>query len=92
MKVIVTGTPLPLLTQPFSLTSSTTGASGVLGSAVYSAFKWAHYDVLGLAHSRPSGDLKAIDLLDQQAVETLFQEFKPDCVYIASHQAHTCRI
>ncbi|KAI0792470.1 NAD(P)-binding protein [Abortiporus biennis] len=57
-----------------------TGASGVLGSAVYLAFKGAGHSVLGLAHSRPSNELKKLDLLDEATVEHVFAEFKPDWV------------
>ena len=56
-----------------------TGASGVLGTAVYDAFKAAGYDTLGLAHSRPTGDLKTLDLLDTEATEELLTVFKPSC-------------
>lgn len=57
-----------------------TGASGILGTAVYDAFKGAGYEVLGLAHSRPKGDLVKLNLLDNTAVETAFGDFKPDCM------------
>ena len=57
----------------------TTGASGVLGTAVFNAFKSAQHDVLGLAHSRTQGDLKKLDLLDDLSVDKLFSEFRPNC-------------
>ncbi|KAI0947777.1 hypothetical protein AcW1_009452 [Taiwanofungus camphoratus] len=57
-----------------------TGASGVLGSAVYAAFKYAGHTVLGLAHSRPTDELKKLDLLDSAEVERVFSEYKPDWV------------
>ncbi|EPQ52149.1 NAD P-binding protein [Gloeophyllum trabeum ATCC 11539] len=57
-----------------------TGASGLLGSAVYNAFKQAGHDVLGLAHSRATGDLKKVDLTDKGQVEAVFREFKPNWV------------
>ncbi|KZT71892.1 NAD(P)-binding protein [Daedalea quercina L-15889] len=57
-----------------------TGASGVLGSAVYKAYKAAGHDVLGLANSRPAGELKKLDLLDSAEVESVFMEFKPNWV------------
>lgn len=56
-----------------------TGASGILGTAVYDAFKSAGHAVLGLAHSRPTPELKSLDLLDGGATEKVFTEFKPDC-------------
>lgn len=60
--------------------SQTTGASGVLGSAVYAAFKASQDNVvLGLAHSRPKDDLKVVDLLNEYDTEALIGDFKPDC-------------
>lgn len=58
-----------------------TGASGVLGSAVYAAFRRAGHHVLGLAHSRSTGELVKLDLLDTEGVERVFGEFKPDCEF-----------
>ena len=61
-----------------------TGASGVLGSAVYSTFKrsQANIDILGLAYSRADhGPLVKLDLLDYPAVEKLFTEYKPNCKF-----------
>lgn len=60
-----------------------TGASGVLGTAVYDAFKSAGHDTLGLAFSRPSGELKKVDLLNQGETEEVFVWFKPDCASCA---------
>ncbi|KLO19305.1 NAD(P)-binding protein [Schizopora paradoxa] len=57
-----------------------TGASGVLGTAVYDAFKAAGHTVLGLARSRPTAELQSLDLLDVDATTKAFQEFKPDWV------------
>ena len=51
----------------------------MLGTAVYNAFKTAGSDVLGLAHSRPTAELKALDLLDATATQSLFADFKPEC-------------
>lgn len=57
-----------------------TGASGVLGSAVYATFKHSpNTEILGLAHSRATGPLVKLDLLDSSAVEKVFAYFKPDC-------------
>ncbi|THH19127.1 hypothetical protein EW146_g1997 [Bondarzewia mesenterica] len=58
------------------------GASGVLGSAVYDAFANAPagHSVLGLAHTRAGGKLKALDLLDQEKVDALIREFEPNWV------------
>ncbi|KAG1716822.1 hypothetical protein ID866_344 [Astraeus odoratus] len=57
-----------------------TGASGVLGSAVYNAFRTAGHTTLGLAHSRVSGDLVQADLIQVDRTRQLFEEFKPDWV------------
>ncbi|PVD34800.1 hypothetical protein C0Q70_06078 [Pomacea canaliculata] len=58
-----------------------TGASGLLGRAVLHEFesdrKWS---TLGLAFSRASGNLRKVDITDQQAVKDIMQEFKPDIV------------
>jgi len=54
------------------------GASGVLGSAVYNAFKKAGHDVVGLALSRASSSLKRVDLLDKDALSDLVREQKPN--------------
>ncbi|KAG8824418.1 hypothetical protein FRC19_001826 [Serendipita sp. 401] len=49
-----------------------TGASGVLGSAVYNAFQsYGKESVIGLAHSRPASHLIQLDLLDGDRVEDL---------------------
>lgn len=56
-----------------------TGASGVLGTAVYDAFKAADYPVLGVAHSRATKELVALDLLDFKAVDSVFKDFAPNC-------------
>ncbi|PIL23318.1 hypothetical protein GSI_14629 [Ganoderma sinense ZZ0214-1] len=56
------------------------GASGVLGSAVYAAFKSAGNVTLGLANSRSTDELTKLDVLDAEATERIFTEFKPDWV------------
>jgi len=58
-----------------------TGASGVLGSAVFSAFSQSgEHEVLGLAHSRSTKDLHALDLSDHSKVTEEFTKFKPNWV------------
>jgi len=72
-----------LFIRPCSLSTMkviVTGASGILGTAVYDAFKSAGHSVLGLARSRPTSELKSLDLLDTGATENLFTEFNPDWV------------
>lgn len=62
-----------------------TGASGVLGSAVYNAFKNSPgFYVLGLAHSRADNELVKLDLVDEEKVERTFEEFGPDCEWVFS--------
>jgi S-adenosylmethionine synthetase len=48
-----------------------TGASGVLGSAVYDAFRNSGCHATGLAHSRPTTELRQLDLLDEDKVANL---------------------
>jgi len=63
-----------------------TGASGVLGTAVWDAFARAGADhtVIGLANSRPGGERnhRKLNLLDSDTVSTVFREIKPNCEYI----------
>ncbi|KAI6106920.1 hypothetical protein EDD16DRAFT_1695153 [Pisolithus croceorrhizus] len=56
------------------------GASGVLGSAVYDAFRTGPHAVLGLAHSRAAGSLVRVDLTQVDDTRRVFEEFKPDWV------------
>ncbi|TCD61464.1 hypothetical protein EIP91_008399 [Steccherinum ochraceum] len=59
-------------------------ASGVLGSAVLSAFESTDVEskntVIGLAHSRATDKLKKVDLLDKDETKSVITEFKPDWV------------
>lgn len=58
-----------------------TGASGVLGSAIYKAFKAApDVTVKGLSHSRPTADLEPVDLTDEAKTRAVFEAFQPDWV------------
>ena len=57
-----------------------TGASGLLGTAVYDAFRAAGWDTIGLARSRVAPGLTQLDLLDERSVEALFQQFRPHWV------------
>ncbi|KAJ2987530.1 hypothetical protein NUW54_g9399 [Trametes sanguinea] len=71
---------LPTHVESVQMRVIVTGASGVLGTAVYAAFKSAGHDVLGLAYSHPRDELKQLDLTDAAATERVFSEFKPDWV------------
>jgi len=53
------------------------GASGLLGRAVFKQFQTQQSEVKGLAHSRAGGDLVKLDLHDEQAVEDLITSFAP---------------
>lgn len=59
------------------------GASGLLGTQVYHAFKMRHGsdNVLGLAFSRSvdGTNMKKLDLTDAVATEKMFSDFGPDC-------------
>ncbi|KAF8903297.1 hypothetical protein CPB84DRAFT_1845842 [Gymnopilus junonius] len=57
-----------------------TGASGVLGSAVFSAFKNAGFDIIGLAKSRTGDGLQQLDLTSSDDVDEFFRKTKPDWV------------
>jgi len=57
-----------------------TGASGVLGTQVYEAFTQRNHDVLGLAHTRASQNLKQLDLMNELETEKAFETFRPDWV------------
>jgi nucleoside-diphosphate-sugar epimerase len=56
-----------------------TGASGVLGSAIYRAFRESDCLLTGLANSRAQGGLDKLDLTHQAATQNFFRELKPDC-------------
>ncbi|KAF7319002.1 RmlD-sub-bind domain-containing protein [Mycena chlorophos] len=56
-----------------------TGASGVLGSAIRTAFAGAaDTQVLALSHTRSGDGLTQLDLLDKPKVESSLSAFKPD--------------
>ncbi|KZT23720.1 NAD(P)-binding protein [Neolentinus lepideus HHB14362 ss-1] len=57
-----------------------TGASGVLGTAVYAAFKKGGHEVLGLANSRATGELKKVNITNKGETEAVFKEFQPNWV------------
>ncbi|KAG6888103.1 hypothetical protein C0995_010668 [Termitomyces sp. Mi166 len=62
------------------ISRSSGGASGVLGTAVHEAFVNAHHEVLGLSHTRPGEGLVQLDLTNQEEVEKVFTDFKPNWV------------
>ncbi|KAK3724925.1 hypothetical protein QZH41_005693 [Actinostola sp. cb2023] len=55
-----------------------TGASGLLGRALMKAFSSSlNWQVLGLAHTRVSGNLQKVNLLDFEETRRIVEEFKP---------------
>ena len=55
-----------------------TGASGLLGRAILKQFSNSDsWEVLGLAHSRATGALKKVNLLDFDEAQRVVTEFKP---------------
>ncbi|GAA5939407.1 hypothetical protein JCM1841_006614 [Sporobolomyces salmonicolor] len=57
-----------------------TGASGLLGRAVFSEARSAGHDVRGTALTRACGDLVKLDLTDEMAVKALLEQYKPEVV------------
>ncbi|KAK4700520.1 hypothetical protein P7C70_g5723, partial [Phenoliferia sp. Uapishka_3] len=57
-----------------------TGASGLLGRAVFQAFKAGGHDVTGTAFTRSGEGLVKVDLQDKAALERLIKEKKPEVV------------
>ena len=55
-----------------------TGGSGLLGRAILKLFSNSdQWEVLGLAHSRTTGALKRVNLLDFEEAKRVVKEFKP---------------
>lgn len=63
-----------------------TGASGLLGRSLVKAFQAASWKVIGLAHSRVSGDLLQADLTDTDQTAKILRENKPDVVVHSAAQ------
>ena len=59
-----------------------TGASGLLGRAIFDEFKSKKdsWEVLGLAFTRTGNDLRRVDLRSNHEVESVIHEFKPNIV------------
>jgi dTDP-4-dehydrorhamnose reductase len=59
-----------------------TGATGLLGRAVYRELKKNKYgyEVTGSAFSRAGGEIKKLNLLDNSAVEALIDNLRPDII------------
>ncbi|KAJ3042851.1 Methionine adenosyltransferase 2 subunit beta [Rhizophlyctis rosea] len=57
-----------------------TGASGLLGRAVYKVFREGGYDVVGTAFTRAKDDLVQLDLTDFDAVTNFVAEQKPKLI------------
>lgn len=65
----------------FTSTSTWTGASGVLGSAIFNALRKTDHDTVGLANTRAGQGLLQLDLTNEEMVTKVFEEIKPDCWY-----------
>jgi len=57
-----------------------TGASGLLGRSVLTAFKRSQWTVLGSAFSRIKEDLVRVDICQQEEIIRIIEEFKPTCI------------
>lgn len=53
-----------------------TGATGLLGRAVLSAFEDAGFETTGTGFSRASDKILKLDIRDKQAVDRVFDEVK----------------
>lgn len=81
MKVVITGTS-PQLCVRINHSDILLGASGVLGTAVFQAFKNAGIDVVGLANSRAGTQYSKLDLTDKGEVREFLSKIKPNCGFI----------
>ncbi|KAL0077766.1 hypothetical protein F4703DRAFT_1933649 [Phycomyces blakesleeanus] len=57
-----------------------TGASGLLGRAVYKQLKAANIDVVGTAYSRAKNGLVKLDLANESELEAFIAEQKPNAI------------
>uniref|UniRef100_A0A8C5PZ58 Methionine adenosyltransferase 2 subunit beta n=1 Tax=Leptobrachium leishanense TaxID=445787 RepID=A0A8C5PZ58_9ANUR len=57
-----------------------TGATGLLGRAVFKEFKDNNWHVVGCGYSRARPRFERVDLLDAAAVKALVQDFKPHVI------------
>ncbi|TPX56884.1 hypothetical protein PhCBS80983_g04227 [Powellomyces hirtus] len=57
-----------------------TGASGLLGRAVYKRLREGGFDVIGTAFTRAVGDLQKLDLVDFEAMEAFVQAQRPNAI------------
>ena len=53
-----------------------TGATGLLGRQVLKAFEEAGWQTAGTGFSRASGEIRKLDIQDEEAVTDLFAEIK----------------
>lgn len=71
-----------------------TGASGMLGRAIYSTLNSQHPDmqILGLSHTRQRNDLMPLDLCDEKATGEFLVSEKPDIIVHSAAIRHpeTC--
>ncbi|CAN8006216.1 unnamed protein product [Ixodes hexagonus] len=63
-----------------------TGASGLLGRSLVRAFESASWAVVGLAHTRVTGQLLKADLTDVQDTTRIVRKYKPDVIVHSAAQ------
>ncbi|XP_034262142.1 methionine adenosyltransferase 2 subunit beta isoform X2 [Pantherophis guttatus] len=57
-----------------------TGATGLLGRAVYKEFKASHWHTLGCGYSRARPLFEQVNLLDSAAIHSVIQDFQPHVI------------
>ncbi|XP_058026623.1 methionine adenosyltransferase 2 subunit beta isoform X2 [Ahaetulla prasina] len=57
-----------------------TGATGLLGRAVYKEFKANHWHTLGCGYSRARPLFEQVNLLDSAAIHSVIQDFQPHVI------------
>lgn len=65
-----------------------TGATGLLGRAVYKEFQNNAWDALGTGYSRARPRFLKCNLLDEEALRSLIQQFQVNQCYILRHAPH----
>lgn len=81
-RVLVTGKSTAVCIVQSILTPKLSGASGVLGAAVYNAFNAEEdIDVIGMAYSNNRPGLQRLDLSNEEEVNNFFNQNSFDCVF-----------
>lgn len=69
-----------------------TGASGLLGRAVYKKFRNEGWNVYGTAFSRVGEEFRKVDLGDRVLIEKTLKDFKPHFVIHCAAQRHPDKV